>query len=49
MIKDNHARRLTFDLDTAIQELVLRLGRNDPEVRTLTNIYHNLVRRWAEL
>jgi PKHD-type hydroxylase len=49
MIKDNHARRLTFDLDTAIQELVLRLGRNDPEVRTLTNIYHNLVRTWAEL
>jgi PKHD-type hydroxylase len=49
MIKDNHARRLTFDMDTAIQELVLRLGRNDPEVRTLTNIYHNLVRTWAEL
>ncbi len=49
MIKDSHARRMTFDMDNAIQELVERLGRNDPEVRTLTNIYHNLIRYWAEL
>ena len=49
MIKDTHARRLTFDMDNAIQELVLRLGRNDPEVRKLTNIYHNLIRYWAEI
>jgi PKHD-type hydroxylase len=49
MIKDGQARRLIFDMDTAIQELVPRLGRNDPEVRKLTNIYHNLVRYWAEL
>jgi PKHD-type hydroxylase len=49
MIKDTHARRMTFDMDNAIQELVGRLGRNDPEVRKLTNIYHNLIRYWAEL
>jgi PKHD-type hydroxylase len=49
MLKDTHARRLTFDLDNAIQELVVRLGRNDAEVRKLTNIYHNLIRYWAEL
>jgi PKHD-type hydroxylase len=49
MIKDNHARRLTFDMDQSVQELVGRLGRNDPEVRKLTNIYHNLIRYWAEL
>lgn len=49
MIRDAHARRMTFDMDTAIQELVVRLGRNDPEVRKLTNIYHNLIRYWAEL
>jgi PKHD-type hydroxylase len=49
MIKDAHARRLTFDMDNTLQELVSRLGRNDPEVRKLTNIYHNLVRYWAEL
>lgn len=49
MIKDAHARRMTFDMDHALQELVVRLGRNDPEVRKLTNIYHNLIRHWAEL
>ena len=49
MIKDAHARRMTFDMDNTIQELVVRLGRNDPQVRQLTNIYHNLVRHWAEL
>src|SRR6201992_3177605 len=38
MIKDNHARRLSFDMDNAVQALVGRLGRNDPEVRKLTNI-----------
>src|ERR1700761_7274587 len=49
MIKDAHARRMTFDMDNALQELVTRLGRNDPQVRQLTNIYHNLVRHWAQV
>jgi PKHD-type hydroxylase len=49
MIKDPLARRMTFDMDNAIQELVNRLGRNDPEVRNLTNIYHNMIRHWAEV
>ena len=49
MIKDAHARRIVFDLDNTLQDLVMRLGRNDPEVRKLTNIYHNLVRYWAEI
>ncbi|HVW09297.1 MAG TPA: Fe2+-dependent dioxygenase [Bryobacteraceae bacterium] len=49
MIRDPLARRTTFDMDNAIQTLVLRLGRNDPEVRKLTNIYHNLIRHWAEV
>ena len=31
MIRDVHARSLIFDLDTAIQALVERLGRDDPE------------------
>ena len=49
MIKDPLARRMTFDLDIALQNLVERLGRNDPDVRAMTNIYHNLIRYWAEL
>src|SRR6201985_3437324 len=42
MSKDPPARRMSFDMDNSIQTLVERLGRNDPEVRKLTNIYHNL-------
>jgi PKHD-type hydroxylase len=49
MIKDPLARRMTFDMDNAIRELVHRLGRNDPEVRQLSNIYHNMIRYWADL
>ena len=49
MIKDTHARRMTYDMDQAVAKLVDRLGRNDPEVRQLTNIYHNLIRHWADL
>jgi predicted 2-oxoglutarate/Fe(II)-dependent dioxygenase YbiX len=38
-----------FDLDNAIQTLVQRLGRDDPETVKLTGIYHNLIRHWAEV
>src|SRR5262249_52893159 len=49
MIRDAQARSLIFDLDTAIQALVERLGRDDPETVKLTGIYHNLIRHWAEV
>ena len=49
MIRDAHARSMIFDLDTAIQGLVGRLGSNDPRDREATGIYHNLIRYWAEL
>ncbi len=49
MIRDAHARSMIFDLDNAIQGLVGRLSRNDPEVVKLTGIYHNLIRYWAEV
>ena len=49
MIRDAHARSMIFDLDTAIQRLVERLGRDDPETVKLTGIYHNLIRYWAEV
>src|SRR5690606_16100876 len=48
MVRDDGARSLLFDLDTAIQ----RLGAerpDDPSVVQLTGVYHNLLRRWAEL
>jgi PKHD-type hydroxylase len=49
MVRDADARSLIFDLDTAIQALVERLGRDDPETVKLTGIYHNLIRKWAEV
>ncbi|MGF6308681.1 PKHD-type hydroxylase [Bradyrhizobium sp. i1.8.4] len=49
MVRDAHARSLIFDLDAAIQALVERLGRDDPETVKLTGIYHNLIRHWAEV
>ncbi|MFZ0764377.1 Fe2+-dependent dioxygenase [Bradyrhizobium sp.] len=49
MIRDAHARSLIFDLDSAIQALVVRLGRDDPETVKLTGVYHNLIRAWAEV
>ncbi|MDB5654480.1 MAG: 2OG-Fe(II) oxygenase superfamily:Prolyl 4-hydroxylase, alpha subunit [Tardiphaga sp.] len=49
MIRDAHARSMIFDLDSAIQNLVERIGRDDPETVKLTGIYHNLIRYWAEV
>jgi PKHD-type hydroxylase len=49
MIRDPAARTMIFDLDTAIQALAERLGRDDPETVKLTGIYHNLIRYWAEV
>jgi PKHD-type hydroxylase len=49
MIRDAHARSLIFDLDTAIQGLVERVGRDDPHTVKLAGIYHNLIRYWAEV
>jgi PKHD-type hydroxylase len=48
MVRDDGQRTLLFDLDTAIQ----RLGADHPEHASavqLTGVYHNLLRRWAEL
>jgi PKHD-type hydroxylase len=49
MVRDAQARSMIFDLDTAIQSLAERLGRDDPETVKLTGIYHNLIRHWAEV
>ena len=49
MVRDEAARRCLFELDMAIQKLAARLGLGDSEVVALTGIYHNLVRRWADV
>ena len=47
MVRDEAARTMLFELDTAIQGLRGKVG-DDPEVVRLTGLYHNLVRRWTE-
>jgi PKHD-type hydroxylase len=48
MIRDDGERTLLFDLDTAIQRLTLDLPQHPAAVQ-LTAVYHNLLRRWAEM
>ena len=48
MVRDDAQRRLLFDLDTSIETL-RRSNANAEAVLQLTNVYHNLLRRWAEV
>jgi PKHD-type hydroxylase len=48
MIRDDGDRTLLFDLDTAIQRLANESPGNPVGVK-LTGVYHNLLRRWAEM
>lgn len=48
MIRDNGKRSMLFEMDVAIQ----RLGTENPThpaVVSLTGVYHNLLRQWAEM
>jgi PKHD-type hydroxylase len=48
MVRGDSDRTLLFDLDTAIQALNAD-APNHPSAVQLTAVYHNLLRRWAEL
>ena len=49
MVRDHAARAMLFDLDRSIQDLSQTNGPDAPPLIRLTGIYHNLLRRWAEL
>jgi len=49
MVRDDAERHMLFNLDQTVQNLRVQLGDNHSEVIKLTNIYHNLMRKWAEL
>lgn len=49
MIRSEEDRTLMFELDQAIQEMAADKGVADPMAVRLTGIYHNLIRRWAEI
>ena len=48
VVRDDSARTLLFDLDMAIQRLNNDVPDNTALVQ-LTGVYHNLLRRWAEV
>jgi PKHD-type hydroxylase len=48
MIRDDARRSLLFDLDMAIQQIAADLP-DHPATVQLTGVYHNLLRRWAEV
>jgi PKHD-type hydroxylase len=47
MVRDDGQRRILFELDTTIQQLAATAADQAPVVK-LTNIYHNLLRQWAD-
>lgn len=49
MIRDDANRHMLFNLDQSIQNLRVELGDQHSEVVKLTSLYHNLIRKWAEL
>jgi PKHD-type hydroxylase len=48
MIRDDGDRTLLFDLDSAIQR-ISHDAPDHPASVQLTGVYHNLLRRWAEV
>jgi PKHD-type hydroxylase len=48
MVRDDGQRTLLFDLDTAIQRLNHDVP-DHPSALQLTGVYHNLLRRWADM
>jgi PKHD-type hydroxylase len=48
MVRDDGERTLLFDLDSAIQRLASEVPDSLGPVQ-LTAVYHNLLRRWAEM
>lgn len=47
MVRDDAKRRLLFDMDRSIQTL-MHTDADNAAVLSLTSVYHNLLRRWAE-
>jgi PKHD-type hydroxylase len=48
MVRDGAERALLFDLDLAIQRISTE-SPDHPSVIQLTGVYHNLLRRWADV
>lgn len=49
MVRDEGERSLLFDLDQTIQQVSADKGAGHSLCVSLTGIYHNLIRRWAQI
>ena len=49
MVREESQRSVLFDLDQSIQALGSDLGQTHVEVLRLSNVYHNLLRKWADV
>lgn len=48
-VADTSARALLYDLDRAIRGLTPGRAKDDADVDRLIHVYHNLLRRWAQV
>lgn len=48
MVREDSQRTLLYQMDVTIQQLATDLGHADARVISLTGIYHNLLRCWAD-
>lgn len=49
LVRDDGARETLFQLDVATQRVAIDKGPTEQAVIELTGVYHNLLRRWAEV
>ena len=48
-VADPAGRSLLFDLDQSIQALSIGRAKDDEDIDRLIHVYHNLLRRWAQV
>jgi len=49
LIRDDAKRTLLLEMDVAIQRLTRKVAPDDEGILSLTGVYHNLLRQWAEV
>ena len=49
MVRDSGEREQLYRLDRTIRTLTDKCGASDPAIVDLTSLYHNLLRRWADV
>ncbi|MBO9545191.1 Fe2+-dependent dioxygenase [Caulobacter sp.] len=49
LIRDDAKRTILLEMDVAIQRLARQVEADDQGILSLTGVYHNLLRQWAEV